>query len=221
MKKFFLLATFLALLNYSYAQQLIFDKEHFSIVNQNGLARLSAELALQSSYNRIKADLDDIEINIGSLILTEQLIFSSLTQVDQGLKSGLMIQDISQLLNEIYQQSSELVSYASSRPELLLFAERFSKHLKTRGVNLLTQVSDHILAEKADLLMNAEKRDALLRKIALELRLIRSLVFSMRKSMFWAAQRSLISQVNPFKDFLNIDKRMVDQIISRYKTLKK
>jgi len=69
--------------------------------------------------------------------------------------------------------------------------------------------------------MNAEKRDALLRKIALELRLIRSLVFSMRKSMFWAAQRSLISQVNPFKDFLNIDKRMVDQIISRYKTLKK
>ena len=221
MKKFFLLATFLALLNYSYAQQLIFDKEHFSIVNQNGLARLSAELALQSSYNRIKADLDDIEINIGSLILTEQLIFNSLTQVDQGLKSGLMIQDISQLLNEIYQQSSELVSYASSRPELLLFAERFSKQLKTRGVNLLTQVFDHILAEKADLLMNAEKRDALLRKIALELRLIRSLVFSMRKSMFWAAQRSLISQVNPFKDFLNIDKRMVDQIISHYKTLKK
>ena len=215
MKKFFLLAAFLALLNYSYAQQLIFDKEHFSIVNQNGLARLSAELALQSSYNRIKADLDDIEINIGSLMLTEQLIFSSLTQVDQGLKSGLMIQDISQLLNEIYQQSSELVSYASSRPELLLFAERFSKQLKTRGVNLLTQVSDHILAEKADLLMNAEKRDALLRKISLELRLIRSLVFSMRKSMFWAAQRSLISQVNPFKDFLNIDKRMVDQIISR------
>ena len=221
MKKFFLLATFLALLNYSYAQQVIFDREHFSIVNQNGLARLSAELALQSSYNRIKADLDDIEINIGSLILTEQLIFSSLTQVDQGLKSGLMIQDISQLLNEIYQQSSELVSYASSRPELLLFAERFSKQLKTRGVNLLTQVSDHILAEKADLLMNAEKRDALLRKISLELRLIRSLVFSMRKSMFWAAQRSLISQVNPFKGFLNIDKRMVDQIISRYKTLKK
>ncbi|WP_316759983.1 hypothetical protein [Pedobacter aquatilis] len=221
MKKFFLLATFLALLNYSYAQQLIFDREHFSIVNQNGLARLSAELALQSSYNRIKADLDDIEINIGSLILTEQLIFSSLTQVDQGLKSGLMIQDISQLLDEIYQQSSELVSYASSRPELLLFAERFSKQLKTRGVNLLTQVFDHILAEKADLLMNAEKRDALLRKIALELRLIRSLVFSMRKSMFWAAQRSLISQVNPFKDFLNIDKRMVDQIISHYKTLKK
>ena len=221
MKKFFLLATFLALLNYSYGQQLIFDKEHFSIVNQNGLDRLSAELSLQTSYNRIKADLNDIEINIGSLILTEQLIFSSLTQVDQGLKSGLMIQDISQLLNEIYQQSSELVSYASSRPELLLFAERFSKQLKTRGVNLLTQVSDHILAEKADLLMNAEKRDALLRKIALELRLIRSLVFSMRKSMFWAAQRSLISQVNPFKDFLNIDKRMVDQIISRYKTLKK
>ena len=221
MKKFFLLATFLALLNYSYAQQLIFDKEHFSIVNQNGLDRLSAELSLQTSYNRIKADLNDIEINIGSLILTEQLIFSSLTQVDQGLKSGLMIQDISQLLNEIYQQSSELVSYASSRPELLLFAERFSKQLKTRGVNLLTQVSDHILAEKADLLMNAEKRDALLRKISLELRLIRSLVFSMRKSMFWAAQRSLISQVNPFKDFLNIDKRMVDQIISRYKTLKK
>ena len=221
MKKIFLLATFLALLNYAYAQQIVFDREHFSIVNKNGLARLSAELTLQSNYERIKAGLNDIEINIGSLVLTEQLIFSSLTQVDQGLKSGLMASDITALLNEIYQQSSELVSYASTQPQLLLFAERFSQQLKTRGINLLTQVSENVLVEKADLLMNAEKRDALLRKISLELRLIRSLVFSMRKSMFWAAQRSLFSQVNPFKDFLNIDKRMVDQIISRYKTLKK
>ncbi|MFC3560177.1 hypothetical protein [Pedobacter jamesrossensis] len=217
MKKIFLLAAFLSLLNCARAQQIIFDREHFSIVNQNGLVRLSAELALQSNYDRIKAGLNDIEINIGSLVLTEQLIFSSLTQVDQGLKSGLMAQDIAALLAEIYQQSSELVSYASTRPELLLFAERFAQQLKTRGINLLTQVSENILAEKADLLMNAEKRDALLRKISLELRLIRSLVFSMRKSMFWAAQRSLLYQLNPFKDFLNIDKRMVEQIISRYK----
>lgn len=220
MKKVIFLALVLFALQQTRAQRIVFDRDHFSIVNQNGLARLSAELALQSSYNKIESNLSDIKINISALVLTEQLIFNSLTQVDQGLKSGLMVADIYNLLDEIYQESTQLVSFASAHPQLLIFAEAFCSQAKARGVNLLSDVSQRILAQKADLLMNAEKRDALLRKISLELRVIRALVFSVRKSMFWASQRSLLSQLNPFKDFLNTDKRLVEQVISRYKTLK-
>ena len=220
MKKIIFLALALFALQQTRAQRIVFDRDHFSIVNQNGLARLSAELALQSSYNKIESNLSDIKINISALVLTEQLIFNSLTQVDQGLKSGLMVADIYNLLDEIYQESTQLVSFASAHPQLLIFAEAFCSQAKARGVNLLSEVSQRILLQKADLLMNAEKRDALLRKISLELRVIRALVFSVRKSMFWASQRSLLSQLNPFKDFLNTDKRLVEQIISRYKTLK-
>ena len=220
MKKIIFLALALFALQQTRAQRIVFDRDHFSIVNQNGLARLSSELALQSSYNKIESNLSDIKINISALVLTEQLIFNSLTQVDQGLKSGLMVADIYNLLDEIYQESTQLVSFASAHPQLLIFAEAFCRQAKARGVNLLSEVSQRILLQKADLLMNAEKRDALLRKISLELRVIRALVFSVRKSMFWASQRSLLSQLNPFKDFLNTDKRLVEQIISRYKTLK-
>ena len=221
MKKILSLLLFCGSASLSFSQQIVFDREHFFIVNQNGVARLSAELSLHQHYERTLSSLSDIKINISALVITQQLIYRSLTQVDQGLKSALMVREISGILAEIFQESRQLISFASAHPHLLIFAEDFSRQLSTRGVNLAGEVSQRILAERGDLLMDVQKRDGLLRKIALELRIIRALVFSIRKSMFWASQRSIFSQVNPFQNFINTDKRIASQILTSYKSLKK
>lgn len=221
MKKIVFLLLFTGLSSSACPQQIVFDRKHFSIVNQNGFARLSAELMLHENYQRTLSSLDDIKTNIAALVITQQLIFCSLTEVNQGLKSALMVKDISSVLAEIFEESNLLISFASAHPHLLIFAESFSSQLHARSVNLVSEVSQRILKEKSDLLMDAQKRDGLLRKISLELRVIRALVFSMRKSMFWASQRSLLSQINPFQDFINSDIRQATQIINRYKSLKK
>lgn len=221
MKKLLFLLLFCTCTYLSFSQQIIFDREHFSIVNQNGLARLSAELALHQHYERTLSSLSDIKVNISALVFTQQLIYNSLTQVDQGLKSALMVSQISDILAEIFQETQQLISFASAHPHLLIFAEEFSRQLSTRGINLVGEVSQRILAERSDLLLDAQKRDGLLRTIALELRVIRALVFSIRKSMFWASQRSILSQVNPFQNFINTDRRIASQILTSYKSLKK
>jgi len=221
MKKILFLLLLWGCVHASFSQQIVFDREHFSIVNQNGVARLSAELALHQHYERTLSSLSDIKINISALVITNQLIYRSLTEVDQGLKTALMVSQISDILAEIFQESHQLISFASAHPHLLIFAEEFSRQLSTRGINLVGEVSQRILAERSDLLLDAQKRDGLLRKIALELRVIRALVFSIRKSMFWASQRSLFSQVNPFQNFINTDRRIASQILISYKSLKK
>ncbi|MDN3586161.1 hypothetical protein QWY86_05755 [Pedobacter aquatilis] len=221
MKKLLFVLLFFACAFTSLSQQIVFDREHFSIVNQNGLARLSAELALHQHYERTLSSLSDIKVNISALVFTQQLIYNSLTQVDQGLKSALMVSQIADILAEIFQESQQLISFASAHPHLLIFAEEFSRQLSTRGINLVGEVSQRILAERSDLLLDAQKRDGLLRKIALELRIIRALVFSIRKSMFWASQRSIFSMANPFQNFINTDKRIASQILTSYKSLKK
>jgi len=203
------------------AQMIVFDRDHFLIVNENGMMRISSEMAIHNYYDNINDRLSDIKINIGALVLTQDLIYRSLTQIDQGLKSAIAVKEISSLIAEIFSETDQLVSFASRHPHLLLFAEQVSIQLRQRGSGLVENVSSIVLSEKVDLLLNYEKRDALLKKISLELKVIRALVYSMRKSMYWAAQRSLFSQVNPFKNFVNIDRQLVLKIINNYKTLKK
>ncbi|MCX3263671.1 hypothetical protein OQZ29_02885 [Pedobacter agri] len=221
MKKWILLLLAAGLSGSSSAQMIVFDRDHFLTVNENGMVRISAEMATHNYYDSIHERLSDIKINIGALVLTEELIYRSLTQVDQGMKSILAVKEISTLIAEIFSETDQMIAFASKHPHLLLFAEQVSSQLRQRGAALVENVSSVVLSEKSDLLLNFEKRDALLKKISLELRVIRALVYSMRKSMYWASQRSLFSQLNPFRNFINIDRQLVLKIINNYKTLKK
>lgn len=205
----------------SFAQTVVFDRDHFAIVNENGFARISSEMMMQITIDEMNQSLKNIKINTSALVLTQQLIHRSLTQVDQGLKTALTVKEISSLSAEIFSASQEVIGFASRHPHLLLFAEQVSSQLKDRGLRLVKEVSQLALKEGENLLLNFERRDALVKKISLELKLIRALVFSLHKTMFWAAQRSFFMQINPFKDFVNTDRRLAGQIILNYKTLKR
>ena len=84
MKKWILLLLAAGLFGSSSAQMIVFDRDHFLTVNENGMVRISAEMATHNYYDTIHERLSDIKINIGALVLTEELIYRSLTQVDQG-----------------------------------------------------------------------------------------------------------------------------------------
>src|SRR5690606_7712659 len=99
-------------------------------------------------------------------------------------------------------------------PHLLLFAQDVARQMKSRGVNLASEVSEFVLQEGRNVLMAYEKRDALLSKILLELRVVRALAYSMHQSMYWAKFNGIFRTINPYHQFINQDKRLDDMIIS-------
>jgi len=203
----------------SSAQTVVFDREHLSIVNQNGFARISGELTHNLWAESIQRKLSDININLSSVVLVQDIILKSLTQVDQGLKSALAVKQIGELCSEIYSSSGDMIEVARSNPALLLFAESVANQAKNRGLKLLSEVSELVLKEGDNVLMDYEKRDALLKKIALELRVIRALVFSMEKSMYWAKVKGILKSVNPFQGFINRDQQLVNSILNQYQII--
>lgn len=202
------------------AQRLVFDRGHFAIVNENGAIRLAAENTYSNYQNTINNRLSDININLGAVVMVQSLILSSLREVDQGLKSAIAVRQIGTLVAEITSESNGMLAMARSDPILLLFAEDVARQVKNRGIGLFSEVSSFVLKEGENVLMDFEKRDALLKKIALELRVIRALVFSMKKSMYWAKMRGVLHSLNPYQDFINQDLRTADNILFKSKLLK-
>jgi hypothetical protein len=202
------------------AQTIIFDQGHFNIVNANGVSRLGAQITLNTYLNNINDRLSDLQINIGSVILVQNTILNSLRTVDQGLRTALAVKDISILVTEIITEGNGLIDLARNDPHLLLFAENTATQMKDRGINLVTEVSSFVLKEGENVLMDFGKRDALLKKIALELRLIRALIFSMKKQIYWVKIRGLFRSLNPYQGFINQDLRLGQDILNKSKLLK-
>lgn len=204
-----------------HAQRLVFDRGHFAIVNENGAVRLAAENTYSNYQNTINNRLSDINVNLGAVVMVQSLILSSLREVDQGLKSAIAVRQIGSLVAEITLESNGMIAMASSDPHLLLFAEDVARQVKNRGIGLFSEVSTFVLKERENVLMDFEKRDALLKKIALELRVIRALVFSMKKSMYWAKINGIFHALNPYRTFINQDLRLADDILFKSKLLKR
>ena len=158
---FFLLANSFPL----FAQTVVFDREHFLIVNENAAIRNVAEIGYQESLTRIRENTDDIGLNVSSLALVETMIYRSLGQVNEGLKDAIQVKQIGKTLQRIYSLSDETMTIASKNPVLLLFAETYIRQAKERSFLLVSEVSAFVLAEGKNLLINPNVRDQLLVKI--------------------------------------------------------
>jgi len=202
------------------AQRVVFDRAHFNIVNENGAVRLAAENTYSGYLSTINNRISDINLNLGAVVMVQSLILSSLREVDQALKSAIAVREIGSLVVEISSESAGMIDIAKSDPHLLLFAEDVSRQVKDRGISLFSEVSSFVLKERENVLMDFEKRDALLKKIALELRVIRALVFSMKKSMYWGKMNGVFRSLNPYQGFINQDLRLGNDILFKSKLLK-
>ncbi|WP_207423778.1 hypothetical protein [Desertivirga brevis] len=202
-----------------YSQVVIYDPGHFQIVNENGVSRFSAEITHNNYLRSVNRNLDDINLNMTAVILVQNMIRNSLTQIDQALRSGLAVRQLTMIGQEILAECEQMIQVARSSPHLLLFAEEAARQLKLRAVRLAAEVAEFIQKEGDQVMMDYHKRDELLRKIILEMKVIRALCFSIHRSVYWAAARGFIRSVNPFQHFINQDRRLAEEIIRNYKRL--
>jgi hypothetical protein len=204
----------------AFSQRVVYDRRHFTAVNENGAMRLASENIHTGYLSNINQRLDDINLNISSVVLVQNIILGALVEVNQVLKTGIMARQVGTLTAEIVSESNDMLDLAASDPHLLLFAEDVARQLKNRGLNLVTEVSSFVLREGENVLMDFDKRDLLLKKVILELQVMRALVYSLGRSMYWAKQAGLLRSLNPYQGFINQDKRMVEGLLFNLKTLR-
>lgn len=207
------------LINQADAQRVVYDKKHFQVVNENAVARQAAELSHNQYLEKIDQNLRTINLNVGSVVTAQTIIYEGLSNVNSALKNGLAVQQLGVIVADLVSYSNRMVAMGRSEPYLLLFAEEFGNQMKARSLRLVSEVSGIVLKGGSNVLADYNSRDLLLRKIAQELQLLVSLAYSAWKAMYWAKQRGIIQALNPFQEFINQDKNHVEQIIANAKYL--
>jgi hypothetical protein len=208
------------LINTADAQRIVYDRKHLQAVAENAVVRQTAELNHTQYLDKIDQNLKNINLNIGSVVLAQHMIYQGLANVNSALKNGMTIRDMGQIIADLINYSRQMLEMAKGEPYLLLFAEDFAQQMKVRSAKLVTDVSGFVLKEGENMLADYNSRDQLLRGVTQELQLLSSLMYGAWKAMFWAKQRGIFRSINPFEAWISNDRSYVEDIIRNAKYLK-
>jgi len=187
---------------------------------ENGAARNSAEVAHNQYLSKINSNLENIGINMSSVVLAQTIIYNALSDVNSAIKDGIAVKNMSVTISDMISYLEQCLGLAKSQPYLLLFAQNIEQQMQVRAVALVSDVSGFVLKEGGNVLADYNARDQLLRKVTQELEIMDSLAYGAWRAMYWAQQRGLIASINPYQSFINKDKLFVQQIIGNAKYLK-
>lgn len=219
MKKLYLIVAVFFSLKSAHAQRLVFDRGHLDIINSNGAVRLAGQLAYSASWEQIKKNTDDINLNLTSVVIVQNMIYRSLTEINEALKDAIQVKRLGYLITDIYNNSHDVLELAKGNPVLMLFAEDSAKQLKLRGIKMVGDVSSFILKNQENVLMNYNVRDELINNTVKELQIMNAMIYTIKQNMYWAKQRGLIKAFNPWAQFMTDDENRLNEIIIRRKFL--
>lgn len=203
------------------AQRVVYDKNHLNQVLANQAVRLSAEQAHQSNLKSIETSVKSINLNVASVVLIQDVIYRSLTEVREGLRDGLQIKNMAIYVSDVLKYSNQMIDQAKDEPYLLLFAEENMQWSKRRLLALTEEVNKLVLTGGKEVMMDYVKRDELLDMINHELILLRASVYRAYRAMYYAKQNGLLKSLNPYKNFIERDKDLVNEIFRNYNYLQR
>ena len=202
------------------AQEYVIDPQRFAAVIANGAVRNGAEATHNNYLGNIKSKIDDINVNTSSVVLAQEIIYNGLCQVNSALKDGIAVKNIATVSAAILKYLEQALALARTDPALLLAARNLQAECRARSIALVTDVSGFVLKSGSNMLADYNARDELLKRVLTQLQIINGLAYGAWRAMFWAKERGIIATLNPFQNYIDQDKRFVNQIILNAKYLK-
>jgi hypothetical protein len=204
----------------AHAQQYVFDPQYFASVEANQAVRSAAEGTHDQYLGKIKNNIDDVNTNVGSVVLAQTIIYNGLANVNSALKDGLEVKYMATITADMINYLQQALALAKTQPYLILFATNIADEMKLRAVGMVGEVSSYVLKSGNNVLADYNSRDQLLKKITTTLQILDGLAYGAWRAMYWAKERGIFASVNPWENYINKDKYFVQEIINNAKYLK-
>lgn len=202
------------------AQQYVLDEKYLVSVEANQAVRMSAEQTHNQYLGKINNNIEDLNTNVGSVVLAQTIIYNGLSNVNSALKDGLEVKYMATITADMISYLNQALALGKSDPYLILFATNIANEMKLRAVGMVTEVSNYVLKSGDNVLADYNGRDQLLKKITNTLQILDGLAYGAWRAMYWAKERGIIASINPWQNYINKDKYFVQEIINNAKYLK-
>ena len=201
------------------SQQVVINEKLLSQITVNHGVRLVSEQTFLDSYKKQKELYDEINNKITQVIAIQEYIYQQLKNVNSALTQSKKLIYLYQYLGRIVNNSNKMLDLTAQHPEYAILVSKYYVEIGKQTMKLQQEVTQDILNENKDFLMDASDREMLIEKVFTRVRNINGNILYIILRLENAKKIPYLYQVPVLRNYLNIDKAIVSDIIQKYKYL--
>lgn len=217
MKKIIIFATFLFGVTRITGQQIVINDKLLSQITVNHGVRMASEQAFLDSYKKQKELYDEINNKTMQVIAIQEYIYQQLKNVNSALTQSKKLIYLYQYLGKIVSNSNKMLNLSTQHPEYAALVSKYYVEIGKQVIKLQQEVSQDILNEDKDFLMDASDREMLIEKVFTRIRNIHGNILYIIMRLENARKIPYLYQVPVLRNYINIDRAIVGDIITKYK----
>ena len=217
MKKIIIFGTFLFGVTPATSQQIVINDKLLSQITVNHGVRLASEQAFLDSYKKQKELYDEINNKTMQVIAIQEYIYQQLKNVNSALSQSKKLIYLYQYLGKIVSNSNKMLDLSVQHPEYASLVSKYYVEIGKQVIKLQQEVMQDILNEDKDFLMDAMDREMLIEKVFTRVRNIQGNILYIIMRLENARKIPYVYQVTVLRNYVNIDRAIVGDIMIKYK----
>lgn len=199
------------------SQQIAFNDRLLLQLTTNHGVRMASEQAFLDSYEKQKEMYDDIKNKTAQVIAIQEYIYQQLKNVNSALSQSKKLVYLYQYMGKITANSNKMLNLSAQHPEYAILVSKYYVEIGKQAVKLKQEVMQDILNEDKDYLMDAMDREMMIEKVFTRVRNINGNILYIILRLENAKKIPYLYQVPVLRNYVNIDKAIVGEIIQKYR----
>ena len=199
------------------AQQIALNDRLLVQLTINHGVRMASEQGFLESYEKQKAMYDDIKNKTAQVIAIQEYIYQQLKNVNSALSQSKKLVYFYQYMGKIATNSNKMLDLSAQHPEYAVLVSKYYVEIGKQAVKLKQEVMQDILNEDKDFLIDAMDREMLIEKVFTRIRNINGNILYIILRLENAKKIPYLYQVPVLRNYVNIDKAIVGEIIQKYR----
>ncbi|MHA6727122.1 hypothetical protein ACX3PU_03565 [Chryseobacterium sp. A301] len=187
-------------------------------VSKNQVVRLGSSEALRASVETQRKAYGQISSTMTQIISIEEYLYQQLYEVNSLILSGKQLEYFYWYLEQISSKSAELLVLSSKAPEHAVLLSGYYTSILKQSYLLQEELLTSVLSKDIDVLLNSYDRQLLLEKLLSRARSIHGYLLYLILRLKSAHPKSALSQIPALADYINLDKQIVKNLLSRYRS---
>lgn len=202
---------------YVKSQQIVINDKLLSQITINHGVRLGSEQVFLDSYEKQNELYNEIKNKTAQVIAIQEYIYQQLKNVNSALTQSKKLIYLYQYVGKIVSNSNRMLDLSIQHPEYAVLVSKYYSAIGEQVLKLQQEVSADILNENKDFLMDAMDREMLLEKVFTRARNINGNILYIILRLENAKKIPYLYQVPVLRNYINVDRAIVGDIIQKYK----
>ncbi|HAP95100.1 MULTISPECIES: hypothetical protein [Epilithonimonas] len=222
MKKILLTALLLSGFCLFHAQStsfIVINDKLLAQLTKNQGVRLASNQAYLDSYEKQRKLYEEANKKMIQVVAIHEFIYDKLANINSAIKNGKQLVYFYNYLGDILTHSQEMMQLSAQNSEYAILLTKYYNQIIQESILLKQEMVSDIMNENKDFLMNAYDRDLLIEKMLARARAIDGWILYINIILKTAKNRPYLYQIPVLQDYINLDRILVQDIITKYRNL--